>query len=178
MKAVSRMRCLILVALATGQSAVGAEPGTPDEVRVKAAVVLQLARFVEWPVEMAGAPQFTICVAGKDPWVEPLEKVTRAQTVGGKPIAVRRISKPEDVVGCFVAILGPPAKTALRGALGRTPTLTIGDEEGFINAGGMVGLEVENGRVAFAVSPKNARRLGIRFSSKLIRLARIPEREE
>lgn len=178
MRAVRRIPRLILVAIAIGRGTVTAQPDSPDEVRVKAAVVLQLSRFVEWPRETAAASQFTICVAGKDLWIEPLENVTRGQTVGGKPVVVRRITRPEDVPGCLVAILGPQAKPALRSALGRTPILTIGDEQGFITAGGMIGLEVENGRVAFAVSPKNARRLGIRFSSKLIRLARIPEREE
>lgn len=168
----------MLAALAVGRSALAGQTETPDELRVKAAVVLQLARFVEWPAETATALRFTICVAGKDAWFEPLEAVTQRQTVGGKPIVVRRISRPEEVVACFVAIVGSTAKPGLRAALSRAPILTIGDEQGFIPAGGMVALEVDNGRVAFAVSPKNARRLGIRFSSKLIRLARIPEREE
>ncbi|MFN7939030.1 MAG: YfiR family protein [Bryobacteraceae bacterium] len=173
-----RIPRLILMAMAIGRGPVAAQVDSLDEVRVKAAVVLQLSRFVEWPRDTAAAPQFTICVAGKDLWIEPLEKVTHGQTVGGKRVVVRRITRPEDVPGCLVAILGPQAKQVVRAALGRTPILTIGDEQGFISAGGMIGLELENGRVAFAVSPKNARRLGIRFSSKLIRLARVPEREE
>ena len=169
---------LILTVIAGCGGMLLAESESPDEARVKTAVVLQLARFVEWPPDATNFPQFTICLADKDSWIEPLDQVTRGQTVGGKAILVRRINKPEDSPSCRVAILGPGTKASLRAAITKLPVLTIGDDQDSLASGSMVSLAVQNGRVAFALSPKNARRTGIRFSSKLIRLAHIPAPED
>lgn len=153
-------------------------PEALDEDRVKAAVVLQLARFVEWPSEANGARAFTICVAGKDSWTGLLEHVSAGQTVGGRPVRVRRLSRAEETPACHLVVVGPGVKGSVREAILRAPLLTISEEQGFAGRGGMVGLAVENGRVVFELNPRTARQQGIRFSSKLIRLARIIGREE
>jgi hypothetical protein len=49
--------------------------------------------------------------------------------------------------------------------------LTVGDERGFVDEGGMIALRVVDGRVRFDVNVTAARRAGLRLSSQLLQLA-------
>ncbi|MBL8178187.1 MAG: YfiR family protein [Bryobacterales bacterium] len=147
-----------------------------DEDRVKAAVILQLARFVEWPpVAIAAAPTLNICLAGKSTWFEALAQASRGQTVNGKPVQVLPVKTHVDAEACHVLVLGSSLKESVRLQFEDLPALTVSDEPRFASQGGMVQIIVEGGRVGFELSPSAARRKGIRFSSKLIRLAKIVE---
>jgi hypothetical protein len=53
------------------------------------------------------------------------------------------------------------------------PILTVGDGDAFASGGGMIGLFVEDGRMRFAINTEAAHRAGLRFSSKLLNLAKI-----
>jgi hypothetical protein len=51
--------------------------------------------------------------------------------------------------------------------------LTVGDTEGFTEAGGMINLTIVDQRVHFEINPDAARRAGMKISSKLLSLAKI-----
>ncbi len=154
-----------------------AQAAPHDEERVKAAVVLQLARFIEWPPETSASPTFDVCLAAKDSWISILTQAARGQTVGGKPVRVSRLTSPEGAAACRIVFVGPGLPAELRAAIGLAPVLTISDEHGFASRGGMVELAIQDGRVVFELATVNAIPKGIRFSSKLIRLARGAQRE-
>lgn len=149
-----------------------------DEDRVKAAVVIQLTKFVEWPPRTAVAGSFRACVAGKDTWAHSLEEAAKGQTVGGKPIQVQRVRTRTEASGCHLLLMGAELKETTRLEIMKSPALTVSDVPGFSLEGGMVEIAVENGRVVFNLSPRAALRQGIRFSSKLIRLANIVEAQD
>jgi hypothetical protein len=160
-----------------GSPAGFAQPGLHDEQHVKAAVVLQMAHFIEWPPETAASPTFDVCLAARDSWIDLFTQAARGQTVGGKPVRISRLSRPEDASGCRIIFVGTGLAANLRAAIEETSALTVSDEQGFTARGGMVELAVQSGRVVFALATVNALPKGIRFSSKLIRLARGVQRE-
>ena len=145
------------------------------EYRVKAAYLYNFLLFVEWPAESTSDP-LTICVAGgRNPFGGVLEETIRGERVGGRPVTSRVIRQPDD--GCHVVFVpeGAAAGAYIRAASTR-PTLTVGESPGFIGMGGIVNFIREGTNVRFEIDPMTAERAGLRISSRLLQLARIPER--
>lgn len=176
-------RCLVAtVALIGGQAAAWAavlsRPAASPEYAVKSAFLYNFATFVEWPAEApsASAPQLTICVLGADPFGETLDQAVAGKTIGARPLAIKRISRVPEAVDCAVLFVGageglrlPSLFADLRGL----PVLTVGDVEGFAEAGGIIGMFVENNRVRFEINLGAADKARLKISSKLLSLARI-----
>jgi hypothetical protein len=53
------------------------------------------------------------------------------------------------------------------------PILTVSDADGFAEAGGMIGLFIEDSRVRFAINLGAAESAHLTISSRLLNLARI-----
>ena len=53
------------------------------------------------------------------------------------------------------------------------PVLTVSDGKGFAQAGGIIELYVEGGRMRFAINVDATARSGLRLSSRLLGLAKV-----
>jgi hypothetical protein len=54
-----------------------------------------------------------------------------------------------------------------------TGLLTVGEEDGFAEAGGMINLKLQDGKIHLEINVVAAERAQLRLSSKLLSLARI-----
>ena len=164
--------CLAAVMIAGGTLLQAQE--VPLEYQVKAAYLANFVRFVEWPAANASGP-LTICVARPDPFAGVLEQTVEGQRVEGRPITARAISEPEEGEGCQVVFVPQdvPAAPYLRVARAM-PILTVGETADFIMRGGLVAFVRDSGHVRFVIDGKGAGQAGLRISSRLLRLARMP----
>jgi hypothetical protein len=156
------------------EAALSAQTPTP-EYRVKAAHLLNFARYVEWPEGRLGDGPLTICVAGRNPFGTVLKQAADGETVDGRRVAVRVILEPDS--GCHVTFVpeGAAAAAYLRAARGR-PTLTVGESPDFITQGGIISFVREGaGEIRFDINQEAAERASLRIRSQLLRLARTPE---
>lgn len=162
---------LYLAALACAQRM----DAQPSEYEVKAAYLLNFARFVEWPQTAFATAEspLTICILGDDPFGPTLDRVLENETVDGHRLIVQRLRKSPAPKACQVLYLAPtesePAKI-LR-ALDRE-VLTVGESDSFLNAGGMLAFVMEGHRVRFSVNLPAANRAEVKLSSKLLNVAR------
>ena len=142
------------------------------EYRVKAAYLFNFARFVEWPPTARSGP-LTLCVAERNVFGETLAETIAGETLEGRPLATRVILEP--TAGCHVLFVprGAAAAPYLRAAQG-TPVLTVGETAGFLETGGVANFILEGTNVRFEISQAAADRAGLRISSRLLRLARMP----
>ena len=152
-----------------------AQPQTiPHEYRLKAAFVYQFPQFVEWPPAVwRAAKTVQICILRPSPFGPELEALVRGESLNGRPYAVRTIAGPADLAGCHVAFVGsraPGRDDVLKAARG-TSVLTVGEDEQFLEDGGIITLRVVERRVRFDVSATAAQRSGLRISSQLLSLA-------
>ncbi len=144
--------------------------GPVSEYRATAAMVIQLARFVEWPADtLAASREFEFCIAGDDRLIRQLETAADRESIGGRPARVRRLTKQGELQGCRVVVLGAGSDRRLADVT--EPTLTISAETGFVDSGGMVELSVDRGTLSFQLNVKAAERARLRFSSRLLALA-------
>ncbi len=156
-----------------------AAPEQISEYDVKAAFLMNFAKFVEWPstaFASSGSP-IAICILGKDPFGRAMDDVVEGETVNGRKVTVQRMTDPPAPKTCqmvFAAGAGKETAKALSG-LGRG-VLTVGEGENFVRDGGIIGFVIENRRVRFDINQPAAVAAGLTLSSKLLSVARAVEK--
>jgi hypothetical protein len=148
----------------------------PEEYEVKAAFLLNFTKFIDWPAPATADSPFTICIFGEDPFGHVLDRMVRGETVGGRKLVVQRIGR-HDPAACQILFAGRNEKE-LPAALADAAAgvLLVGEGEGFLRDGGMIAFIMEDRRVRFDVSQRQALRAGMKISSKLLSVARSVEK--
>jgi len=147
----------------------------PSEFQVKAAYLLNFARFVEWPATAFPSPDapLTICILGDDPFGSTLDRLLEGESVDGHRLAIQKLRRAPAPKTCQVLYVaaneGEPAK--LLRSLDRE-ILTVGEGENFLRDGGMLAFLLEGRRVRFSVNLPAATRADVKLSSKLLNVAK------
>jgi hypothetical protein len=147
----------------------------PSEYQVKAAYLLNFARFVEWPPSAFAAAEapLTICILGEDPFQTTLDRLIADETVDGHRLAVRRLQREPVTAGChvlYVAASESDQAKLLRGM--EREVLTVGEGDSFLRAGGMLAFVMEGRRIRFSINLAAANRSDVKLSSKLLNVAK------
>lgn len=151
--------------------------GEAEEYRVKAAMIYNMIRFMDWPEETlaAGDQKLSLCLAGSGPFATAVLDTLPGKQVKGKALTVRQLSPANDPSGCQVLVLSdldPQASKALMAQTRTNGVLTIADSVGFAEAGGVVGFVLVEGKVRFEINQGAAQRHRIRISAQLLKLAK------
>ncbi len=188
------VRGRLLAGLLLAVSCVGQTANEPfaSSRAVRAALILQLINFVEWPE--GPKDEIQVCVLGD----EPLAAALRSALTGGqerpksggtvaaaapRPVVVSlsRLKSEQDSRTCHVVAVGDYDERQVRAYLAglqARPVVTVGSSEDFLRQGGMVRFRLTDGRIAIEVSQGPLERSRLRFSSKLLRLARMVNLEK
>lgn len=153
--------------------ALSAQPA-PNEAQVKAAFVYNFAKFVEWPDNASSGP-IVVGVLGDPHLKAAINDTLHDKTVRGRRFEVRDLSPTDGVALCHILVIAFEDRDRVRQILHlalASPTLTIGDLDGFTDLGGVIELVLENNQFRFEINAGAARRGGLRVSSRLLRLAR------
>jgi hypothetical protein len=145
-----------------------------DEYRVKAAILFNLARFVEWPATAFPGPAapLVICVVGTDPFGPVLDETLQGHTVGGRQTAVRRL--PDVAAGCHVVFIASSEEKRVADILERlrgSSVLTLSELDGFTEQGGTIGLSTAGDRVRFDINASAAEAARLTVSARVMALA-------
>jgi hypothetical protein len=146
-----------------------------EEHEAKAAFLLKLVNFVEWP-SGAGQGSLIIGMVGADETSEALQRLAAGKTVNGKQLVVKRLAADADMSSCQVLYIGSSQAKNLASLLDKArnaSVLTVGEAEGFGQKGGVVNLLISDGRIKFEVNPHAAERAHLQISSRLLSLATI-----
>jgi hypothetical protein len=153
-----------------------AQAGSADEYSVKAAYLYNFARFVEWPAETVdpGLP-LVIAVLGQDAFGAVLKQAVQSETVNGRAISVRSVSRLEDLRYCHILFFGSSNKTRLAEVLRVTAgagVLTVGETEEFLRLGGVIAFVPEGNKIRFEINLGAARRNRLTISARLLSVAK------
>jgi hypothetical protein len=161
----------LVVSAATPVPARQADPG-----QVKAAFVLNFLKFVEWPAAEAQRGALMVAVLGDQSFTGVLSRAAEGQTVQGRRVSVRAAREADDLGGAhliFIAASQARNLAAILRELEGRAVLTVGDTDGYAEAGVMLNLYTFDQRVRIEANTTAAARAGMRLSSQLLRLARI-----
>ena len=167
----------------TVAAVIGAPPGIAasdgtDPARdadVTAAFLYNFAKFAEWPALSPAAP-IALCVVGDDRIAAAATGTVRGQKINGHTLDV---SLPRDSAtwrACnllFIAEAETRRSAAGLGGIKTLPVLTVSDGKGFAQAGGIIELYVEGGKMRFVINLDAAESSGLRLSSRLLGLAKV-----
>ena len=153
----------LLAGLVLAPSAVVAQ-GEGNRARLEGAFLVNFVRFTQWPPDRLATPDapYVVTVVGSQPVSGAIREVAHAAgLVHGRRIRIRRID------GVSSGASGRDLVDALQGA----PVLTVGDSEGFLDAGGMLGLVAAGPRMTFVANPGAIEDAGLDVSAKVLKLA-------
>jgi hypothetical protein len=166
--------CLAIMIGLLSQFSARAAASESLEYQVKAAFLLNFARFIEWPPESfksSDAP-LSICILGEDPFDGSLDQIAGGEVVNGRKVTIQRLGSAPLPASCRVLFIGAHNKDLkIPPDLG-PGVLTVGEGEDFIRAGGMIAFVLENRRVRFDINQTAATSAGFKISSKLLSVAR------
>lgn len=150
--------------------------GVSLEYRVKAAYLVNFARYITWSESDEPAPgdPLSICVLGEDPFGTVLDSLTRGRQIDGHPLAARRVRTVAEAGDCQLVFLSHSEWTRrpeLLNELSRPGVVTIGESEAFGRAGGVISFVISNETVRFTVNLAARDRAGVRISSRVLSLA-------
>lgn len=168
----------ILMLIALGHQALHAQENAADEYEIRAAMLFNMTRFVDWPSYKMSDPNapFVICVLGSDSMTPSLESLLRGRTYAGRQVTSRRLNKHEGGEACHILYVSHSERKRfeeLAPSLAKAAVLTVGDQEWFASAGGIIGLPLIDSRVRIEINLGSAQRSGLNVSSRLLRLASV-----
>jgi hypothetical protein len=156
-----------------------APPAAVDEYEVKAAMLLNVARFVETPRWKAGAIRDALVIGVIAPRqvVAQVQEVLTHRTLGTQPVVVQELRSLAAAGKCNIVFIArsAPAQHQNVAALAKAGVLTVGDAERFAQDGGIIGLVVRNAHVELEINLQAAQESGITISSRVLALATIVE---
>jgi hypothetical protein len=152
-----------------------AESPNSLEYKVKGAFLLNFAKFTKWPADEVAATNtpITIGIVGEDPFGSALDQLVAGETIGTRPIVVKRLAPSDDLSPCQILFI--PKSTDAANVLKRVVSpgvLTVGESDDFLNAGGVIRLLIEDKKIRFEVNMGAAQRAHLTISSQLLKLAK------
>lgn len=173
----SMLASLLVVSWAIPASTAGQQESA-GEYELKAAMLRNLADFVEWPAAAQNRQGPTVlCILGRDPFGGALTALPPAgRPVRSRSVSVRYLQNEADTQGCHILyISSSERKTAAEIclALKASTVLTVGEMAQFAEQGGMIQFSLEDQRVRFRINLNAASSVGLRISSRLLALATI-----
>ena len=158
-----------------GASCLHAQQSTPSEYEVKAAYLYNFGKFVGWPAKVAADGDFfSICVLGEDPFGASFDATIAGESINGKRVVIKRITKPQDATDCRILFISSSEESRLKEilfTLDKASVLTVSDISQFTRRGGMIQFVTEANRVRFEVNLTNAEHAALTLSSQLLKVA-------
>ena len=153
----------------------GQELVTENPNKVKAAFLRNFAHYVTWPAGAFAGPRspWRICVLGRDPFGEVLEKTFKGRTEQGRPFEIYRADTLDKLPPCqivYVAYSDPRSRRAALEELKGRPVLTVGDTADFLHEGGIIRFEVRD-RVTMGINLDQARAASLAIPTKMLEVS-------
>ncbi len=163
--------CFLIVCLHTRVQA-----ATAREYKIKAACIYNFVKFIEWPAQ-AVRDTITVCVLGQEAY-DAAYSTLNGKSVVGRTVVVRPFTGVRDLRGCQILFISGDERNRWRQiqeAIENSPVLTVGEAEGFASGGGVINFYTQSNKLRFEINPDAAERAGLRISSQLLRLSRVPQ---
>jgi hypothetical protein len=149
-----------------------------DETRasaseIKAAFLYNFFLFVTWP----SLPEQTVTIGilGRDPFDKAFAEVANKPVRGlKKQLTVKRLGpyiEETDLNQCQILFISSSEREHFKKIFSRLqakPVLTVGDSEGFLEAGGMVNFLMIQDKVRWEISQRQVNASGLRMDSQLL----------
>ena len=158
-------------------AALGAEGG-PLDFQVKAAFLVSFPKYVDWPATAfadTNSP-ITVAVFGDDNVAAEIgNMVERGKIISGHPLALKRITNPEQIgADCQIVFIAGSERQRMPAILERVKglgILTVGESDEFLEKGGIINLVRRERKIRLQVNLTAAQKADLKISSRLLMVA-------
>lgn len=178
----SRPTARLLLALAALAASIPPARAQDLETEVRAVYLYNFARYFEWPAAAfpnAGTP-IRICVQASDGFADALERAVAGETINGRRLEAVRVRPSARVRDCHLYYVSTRndgrVAASLRPLKGR-PLLTVGEDDRFLEHGGMIRFRRVENRVRFDINLGAVQQSGLTVSARLLGVAAEVKRE-
>ena len=171
-----RVSIVLVILFFLTPSSLPAQQPKASEFEVKAAYLYNFGRFVQWSAAAAASKgnSFAICVFGQDPFGALLDTTLSGESIEGKAVIAKRVSKAQDALDCRVLYISTSEGSRLKEILvvvDKAGVLTVSDIPQFSQRGGMIQFVVVANKIRFEVNLTSAQEAGLTLSSDLLKVA-------
>lgn len=152
----------------------------PVEYQLKAELLERFTDFIDWPPNSDPNAPFLIGIMGKNPFGSYLDRFSQV-TVKGKKVKIMELASLSEMDHCQVVFIASSEEKNLSDILAKTmgkPILTVGDTDGFASKGVLINFYQYDDYIRFEVNQSAVDKSGLKFSSRLLKLARFVEPEK
>jgi hypothetical protein len=151
------------------------QPG--DEHLLKAVFIYNFAKFTRWPDDAWDDinRSLRICFVGEDSLTAALVRL-HGRTLRDNPVIIKQILDTTNLDQCHVLYLADSLQyeaLEIVDSIRSKPILTISEQPGFSESGGMIELYQSDDRIRFKVNLLLTREADLDLSSRLLKLAVI-----
>jgi len=144
----------------------------PSEYVVKTAFLYNFFKFIDWPPATSSQAHFVLCATGgADEFINALSAID-GRVSGGKRISVRTNVQGEALKDCQMVFVHENDPSKILHEIGGLPIVTVGEGDGFVNRGGMIGLVQVDNRLSFEINLEPVQASGMRISAQMLKLAK------
>jgi hypothetical protein len=164
---------MIMLQWPTAVASQESAPVEPD--KVKAAFLRNFAHYVTWPENTfadAHSP-WRICILGKEPFVQILDKTLTGRTEQGRTFEILRIETLDELPACqivYISFDDPSRRRAALAALKDQPVLTVGDAREFLREGGMIRFQTGE-RVELSINLDRTQAASLQIQTKMLEVS-------
>jgi len=144
-----------------------------DERAVRAALVFNLTKYVEWPSEKT---ILVIGFLGNRETGEFLHKMLDGKTIESRAIRVMLFPSDDELQQCDLVYIAESQDRKIRAALDKLENrniVSVGEADSFAQDGGMIGLVKTGEQIQMQVNLLAALRSGVKISPRLLKLALV-----
>lgn len=146
------------------------------EYQVKALFLVNFLKYVDWPPDVFDnddAP-FIIGLMGEDRFDNSLSRAVDGQKINNRNIEIRTINRGRDAIDCHMLFISSSENYRINHILERLaerPILTVGEDEKFIEKGGLINFLLRDERIRIEINLAASQTSGLQISSRLLSVA-------
>jgi len=182
----ARRACLllwVLLGLACGAGSAIAQGKAPPDYEVKAAFLVNFAKYVEWPDEAFASTNSPIVIAsfGESKLTEAVRKLVHGRSSSGHPIVFEVMAESDKAENYHVVFIPDDLRRRTPKILEKfqgKAVLTVGESERFLDDGGVINFVLRDRKVRLDINLDAAKAARLKISSKLLGVADVVKGKE
>ena len=169
----------LLISLCVPQSG-HSEGGDSHRISLTTEFIYNITKFVHWPNAAEGeqSDSITLCFANVERWQHQIKAQLQGKKSRRRQVITRFPDSPDQYQQCQLLFIGQSEHSRYFSAISNIPAqgvLTIGENDDFMQHGGMFRFFTQRNQLRFEVNPVAAEQAGLKISSKLIQLGMLYE---
>jgi len=147
-----------------------------SEDTLKSQFILNFARFTTWPSAAFASPSSPLVVGfvGAPELANVFEKLATGKNINGRELKAKKFDSAAALDdSCHVVVAAPgPLGRAVAAKVKGKHVLLVGQDAGFLEAGGIINLIVDGGKISFEINLAPAHAASLELDPKLKTLAK------